>query len=156
MSQEKPLAKSICLGACSTSYGDAVCRGCGRSEQDIAACHHGDDQSGMDVVYKLAALADASRSKRLRISDRDGMRSFLDEHKQGGFASVSLWFGVLRWYVQCQRRETEIACPLIEVMPGCDLVKELEAWRVTFYQLAKSKYLQQDARSILAQARTGT
>ncbi|MBS4099051.1 MAG: DUF1289 domain-containing protein [Sulfuricella sp.] len=55
---------SPCIGHCSTSLGDAVCRGCGRTAEEVDRWLLLDDQEKHAIWDRVSAM-DTIRNRRL-------------------------------------------------------------------------------------------
>ena len=60
---------SPCIGICSTTYGDLVCRGCKRFAHEVVDWNRYDDGQRTIVWTRLAELRDASVSSYLAVVD---------------------------------------------------------------------------------------
>lgn len=64
------LARTPCVGRCSTTYGDLVCRGCKRFAHEIVHWNGYPDAQRQRVVERLARLRDESVGRFVAIADR--------------------------------------------------------------------------------------
>ena len=141
------LTNTMCLGACSTSYGDYVCRGCGRSDTDREICNDGSIDEREELVSRLSNFAYSTRPDGLKIGDEAGLIAFLNSAGQGGFVRFSIWFALLRWFAQERRNDRQIDCPAtIEVINATAFALQCENWLTSFHRLATTKYHQELAR----------
>ena len=60
---------SPCIGICSTTYGDLVCRGCKRFAHEVVDWNRYDEDQRHSVWVRLAELRDASVSGYLTVMD---------------------------------------------------------------------------------------
>ena len=76
--------KSPCVGICSTTYGDLVCRGCKRFAHEITAWN-GYEQSQRDQVWsRLHALQAQVVDAHLTVYSTTSFIAYLDEHLNSG------------------------------------------------------------------------
>ena len=69
------LRRTPCVGVCSTTYGDLVCRGCKRFAHEIVAWN-GYAEHQRDVVWlRLRTLLAESVRAHLRVVDEDKLRA---------------------------------------------------------------------------------
>jgi predicted Fe-S protein YdhL (DUF1289 family) len=64
-----------CIGICSTTYGDLVCRGCKRFAHEIIAWNTYTDAQRERVWQRLVQLRDAATAMFVAIDDRDALQS---------------------------------------------------------------------------------
>lgn len=67
-----------CIGICSTTYGDLVCRGCKRFSHEIVGWNQYDTAQHAVVWCRLAELRDASVREFLNIVDEPALRRAAD------------------------------------------------------------------------------
>ena len=73
------LRRSPCIGICSTTYGDLVCRGCNRFAHEIVGWNGYDDRQRALVWQRLHRLLAQSVRAHLRIVDEARLRAAADE-----------------------------------------------------------------------------
>jgi predicted Fe-S protein YdhL (DUF1289 family) len=72
-----------CIGICSTTYGDLVCRGCKRFAHEIVAWN-GYTSAQRDIVWnRLHALIEQSTEVFISIEDADALRSIASTLRLG-------------------------------------------------------------------------
>ena len=73
------LRRTPCIGICSTTYGDLVCRGCNRFAHEIVGWNGYDDRQRALVWQRLHRLLAQSVRAHLRIVDEARLRAAADE-----------------------------------------------------------------------------
>ena len=73
--------KTPCVGICSTTYGDQVCRGCRRFAHEIIDWNRYDDDQKRAVRARLIALRDQVVSGRIRVVDPARLTARLRHHR---------------------------------------------------------------------------
>ena len=68
------LRRTPCIGTCSTTYGDLVCRGCKRFAHEIVQWNGFDETQRRTVWQRLLALRAGAVSSVLRITDEPRLR----------------------------------------------------------------------------------
>ncbi len=76
--------RTPCIGICSTTYGDLVCRGCKRFAHEIVEWNQYSDAQRSDVVARLNRLKSAVVATQIAIVDRDRCIAALGERWQEG------------------------------------------------------------------------
>ena len=69
-----------CVGLCSTTYGDSVCRGCKRFAHEIVDWNRYDDAQKAAVLTRLTQLMSGVVSRYLLVTDADRLKASLDSH----------------------------------------------------------------------------
>ena len=69
-----------CVGLCSTTYGDSVCRGCKRFAHEIVDWNRYDDQQKSAVLSRLTQLMLDVVSRYLLVTDAQRLQAALDSH----------------------------------------------------------------------------
>ena len=69
-----------CVGLCSTTYGDSVCRGCKRFAHEIVDWNRYDDQQKSAVLSRLTQLMLGVVSRYLLVIDAQRLQDALDSH----------------------------------------------------------------------------
>jgi predicted Fe-S protein YdhL (DUF1289 family) len=70
----KPLRTTPCVGICSTTYGDLVCRGCNRFAHEIVAWNGYSDDQRSRVWERLLSLRDAATALFIAVDDVSVLR----------------------------------------------------------------------------------
>jgi predicted Fe-S protein YdhL (DUF1289 family) len=99
------LKRTPCIGICSTTYGDLVCRGCKRFAHEIVAWNGFDPDQRRLVWERLLALRSGAASAVLEVIDETRLRQF-GGHVDAGAEDLdplNLVYEVLR---RLQWRET--------------------------------------------------
>lgn len=73
-SPNRRLRRTPCVGVCSTTYGDLVCRGCKRFAHEIVAWNGYAEQQREAVWLRLRALLAQSVRAHLRVVDENKLR----------------------------------------------------------------------------------
>jgi len=71
----KPLRSTPCVGICSTTYGDLVCRGCNRFAHEIVAWNGYSDDQRARVWQRLLSLRDAATALLIAVDDVSLLRA---------------------------------------------------------------------------------
>lgn len=71
--------RTPCVGICSTTYGDLVCRGCRRFAHEIVDWNAYSDAQRVRVWERLIALRDAATATLLEIVDEDALATAVAE-----------------------------------------------------------------------------
>lgn len=98
------LKRTPCVGICSTTYGDLVCRGCKRFAHEIVSWNGYDEDQRQRVWLRLYDLLDGAVASAVEISDEPTLRSLANELRiveQDSVSLQTLAFEVLR---RCARR----------------------------------------------------
>ena len=74
-----PLRRTPCIGICSTTYGDLVCRGCKRFAHEIVGWNSYPDDQRHRVWERLHALLGASVRAYLHVVDETQLRRMASE-----------------------------------------------------------------------------
>jgi predicted Fe-S protein YdhL (DUF1289 family) len=69
-----------CVGLCSTTYGDSVCRGCKRFAHEIVDWNRYDDQQKSAVLSRLTQLMLGVVGRYLLVTDVRRLQDALDSH----------------------------------------------------------------------------
>ena len=69
-----------CIGLCSTTYGDSVCRGCKRFAHEIVDWNRYDDHQKGAVPTRLTQLMTTVVSRYVLVVDADLLKGSLDRH----------------------------------------------------------------------------
>lgn len=73
--------RTPCVGRCSTTYGDLVCRGCKRFAHEIVSWNAYDDSSKDAVWQRLLMLRDQVVAGRIEVVDRQLLEAQLLHHR---------------------------------------------------------------------------
>ncbi|MGI9325152.1 MAG: DUF1289 domain-containing protein [Pseudomonadales bacterium] len=76
--------RTPCIGICSTTYGDLVCRGCKRFAHEIFDWNRYSDAQQEDVISRLRDLKASVVAGFVEIVDRDACVAALAEQWQSG------------------------------------------------------------------------
>ena len=71
----RPLRRTPCVGVCSTTYGDLVCRGCKRYAHEIVEWNGYSDDQRERVWHRLNSLLTASVRAHLKVVDEGKLRA---------------------------------------------------------------------------------
>ncbi len=77
MSRARRTKTTPCVGICSTTYGDLVCRGCKRFAHEIVAWNGYEDEQKALVWQRLNGLRDQVVAQVLRVQDRAVFEQYL-------------------------------------------------------------------------------
>ena len=95
----KPMRSTPCVGICSTTYGDLVCRGCKRFSHEIVAWNVYTEDQRERVWTRLQALRDQATGVFVTVLDeqllRDGARAARIELRAGA-SLLTLGYELLR------------------------------------------------------------
>ena len=69
-----------CVGLCSTTYGDSVCRGCKRFAHEIVDWNRYDDPQKSAVLSRLTQLMLGVVSRYVLVTDTQLLQNALDSH----------------------------------------------------------------------------
>lgn len=72
---------SPCVGLCSTTVGDRVCRGCQRSDSEILGWFGYDDDERQARIGELDALRERAAGEFLRVIDAAMLQTQLERHR---------------------------------------------------------------------------
>ena len=122
-----------CVGICSTTYGDLVCRGCKRFAHEIVAWN-GFDAEQRDAVWeRLYELRDGVIAQQLSICDHDALMAratAVNTPDRGTLSSLTLAYEVLRTTLLPLTQLAEIGIEALDsVDPGGwtrDLVRQID------------------------------
>ena len=67
-----------CVGLCSTTYGDSVCRGCKRFAHEIVDWNRYEDEQKAAVLTRLTLLMSSVVSRYVLVTDADMLKASLD------------------------------------------------------------------------------
>ncbi len=93
------LRATPCVGICSTTYGDLVCRGCKRFAHEIVGWNTYSDEQRTRVWQRLRSLRDASTASFVEIVDVALLHAAVGELRltdAGGASLLSLGYELLR------------------------------------------------------------
>ena len=76
----QPRVPTPCVGLCSTTYGDSVCRGCKRFAHEIVDWNRYDEAQKVAVMSRLTQLMMNVVNRYLLVIDADQLRQSLDAH----------------------------------------------------------------------------
>lgn len=98
------LKRTPCVGICSTTYGDLVCRGCKRFAHEIIAWNGFDEDQRERVWQRLYSLLDGAVASHLQVVDEQVLQNLAEEMRvldRADLSAETLAFEVLR---RCARR----------------------------------------------------
>ena len=87
MSGIKQKTRSPCVGICSTTYGDLVCRGCRRFAHEIVGWNGYTEEQKISILERLKQIKKEVVSQHLHIANHPRFEELCDEV---GFESVDL------------------------------------------------------------------
>lgn len=73
--------KTPCIGLCSTTYGDMVCKGCKRYDQEIVKWNSYSEEEKRDVIDRLSILAKIAVEQVVSITDPELLKSKIKENR---------------------------------------------------------------------------
>ena len=82
------LRRTPCVGVCSTTYGDLVCRGCKRYAHEIVGWNAYDDDQRDRIWSRLNALLTDSVRAHIDVVDEGKLRAFATQLKLHGAAEL--------------------------------------------------------------------
>ncbi len=132
-----------CIGLCSTTYGDSVCRGCKRFAHEIVDWNRYDEPQKAAVIARLAQILDDVVNRYLTVFDEASLLSALTE---SGFRyrkeqSASWWvYDLMR---QTKGRISQPSVCGFRVLPenkGLELPDIWEAMNREFLALSEGHY----------------
>ena len=80
-SRSTGIRRTPCVGICSTTYGDLVCRGCNRFAHEIVGWNSYDDEQRERIWARLHTLLAQSVLAVLEVVDPDRLRTAADRAK---------------------------------------------------------------------------
>ena len=80
--------KTPCVGICSTTYGDEVCRGCKRFQHEVIQWNSYSDQQKEIVWNRLEALKVQIMKTKFNIIDESKLKSSLDTYNINYYSAV--------------------------------------------------------------------
>jgi predicted Fe-S protein YdhL (DUF1289 family) len=134
------LKRTPCVGICSTTYGDLVCRGCKRFAHEIIAWNGFDDDQRGRVWQRLHELLDGAVAVHLRILDESRLFELAEELRIAERAELSqatLAFEVLR---RCARRGQSLESMGLSANAAQSASELLEAVEQEFFQRSIARY----------------
>lgn len=132
--------RTPCVGICSTTYGDLVCRGCKRFAHEIVGWNGFSDDQRRAVWLRLQALRDGAVATYLTVVDPALLRdraAALAVSAEGDFA--------LAYEVLVRRRipMAELAADGLQPLPSADVASTRDLVRLIdqeFYARAQAHY----------------
>ena len=85
MSGIKEKTRSPCVGICSTTYGDLVCRGCRRFSHEIVGWNGYTEEQKISILERLKQIKKEVLSQHLHIANYSRFEALCEE---AGFESV--------------------------------------------------------------------
>ncbi|HSG91830.1 MAG TPA: DUF1289 domain-containing protein [Pseudomonadales bacterium] len=95
----EPPVRTPCVGMCSTTYGDLVCRGCRRFAHEIVDWNRYDDTQKRAVWQRLNHLRDQVVRGRIDVIDAQRLDEQLEKHRipvDAGSSDASRAYQLLR------------------------------------------------------------
>jgi len=92
-----------CLGVCSTTYGDLVCRGCKRFSHEIVSWNSFSEQQKSSIWQRLEMLRDQCVALRVRVKDVQLLRAVIDKSHIPVWdpsSDLTLAYQVLRFFAR--------------------------------------------------------
>ncbi|SVC30997.1 uncharacterized protein METZ01_LOCUS283851 [marine metagenome] len=80
--------KTPCIGVCSTVFGDQVCRGCKRFQNEVIEWNGYSDTEKETVWNRLESLKVLIMKSKILIQDKALLKSKLDHHKISYYEKV--------------------------------------------------------------------
>ena len=81
MHQSPHLIASPCVGLCSTTYGDLVCRGCMRTSEEILAWPSADWANRATIVRRLDKLLETIMRGYFVVEDQETLQQALEAYQ---------------------------------------------------------------------------
>ena len=134
------LKRTPCVGICSTTYGDLVCRGCKRFSHEIIAWNGFDDDQRSRVWQRLHELLDGAVVAHLRVIDAARLLTLAEELRiaeRSALSQETLAFEVLR---RCARRGQSLDSMGLAATTAQSAPELLEAVELEFFQRSMARY----------------
>ena len=95
--------KTPCVGICSTTYGDEVCRGCKRFQHEVIQWNSYSDQQKEIVWNRLEALKVQIMKTKFNIIDESKLKSSLDTYNINYYSAVDPFCWVFDLFKQASQ-----------------------------------------------------
>ena len=95
--------KTPCVGICSTTYGDEVCRGCKRFQHEVIQWNSYSDQQKEIVWNRLEALIVQIMQTKFKIIDESKLKSSLDTYNINYYSAVDPFCWVFDLFKQASQ-----------------------------------------------------
>ena len=95
--------KTPCVGICSTTYGDEVCRGCKRFQHEVIQWNSFSDQQKEIVWNRLEALKVQIMKTKFNIIDESKLKSSLDTYNINYYSAVDPFCWVFDLFKQASQ-----------------------------------------------------
>ena len=95
--------KTPCVGICSTTYGDEVCRGCKRFQHEVIQWNSYSDQQKEIVWNRLEALKVQIMKTKFNIIDDSKLKSSLDTYNINYYSAVDPFCWVFDLFKQASQ-----------------------------------------------------
>ena len=95
--------KTPCVGICSTTYGDEVCRGCKRFQHEVIQWNSNSDQQKEIVWNRLEALKVQIMKTKFNIIDESKLKSSLDTYNINYYSAVDPFCWVFDLFKQASQ-----------------------------------------------------
>lgn len=134
------LKRTPCVGICSTTYGDLVCRGCKRFAHEIIAWNGFDEDQRERVWRRLYSLLDGAVSSHLQVVDQQVLLSLAEELRVIDHLNLSnetLAYEVLR---RCARRGQSLQSMGLASARALPAESLLEAIEQEYFKRSMARY----------------
>ena len=141
MSGIKQKTRSPCVGICSTTYGDLVCRGCRRFAHEIVGWNGYTEEQKVSILERLKQIKKEVVSQHLHIANHPRFEELCDEV---GFESVDLdekKYAVLAYLITKSERLDFGGLEIIGLHEGSlDVSKLMSGLESEMYMRAQAHY----------------
>ena len=134
------LKRTPCVGICSTTYGDLVCRGCKRFAHEIIAWNGFDEDQRGRVWQRLHDLLDGAVDAHLRVTDKMKLQQLAEEVRvtdRNELSQQTLAFETLR---RCARRGQSLESMGLSANRTHSALELLEAVELEFFERSMARY----------------
>lgn len=127
---QAPRTPTPCIGLCSTTYGDSVCRGCKRFAHEIVDWNRYDEPQKQAVVARLSQLIGEVVDRYLLVVDADALQAALQSAglRYRRDASTAWWAYDL--FRQTKGRIGQLTVCGLKKLPETDHLECPEIWEV--------------------------
>lgn len=145
----QPHVPTPCVGLCSTTYGDPVCRGCKRFAHEIIDWNRYDEAQKSAVMSRLTQLMMNVVKRYLLVIDANQLRQSLDSHglRYRKDQPPECWaYDLFRQTKGRLARLTEVGIarlPEIESLPNHELWERLQYEFLTISEAHYERYFRQ-------------
>ncbi len=140
------LRRTPCVGICSTTYGDLVCRGCKRYAHEIVLWNSFSADQRQRVLTRLAEIRDGCTAQVLIFEDSECLRGVCERRGllgKGDLSDASLAYELLRTALNDAQVLPEAKVELRERVCGIlaeDLLAALSAIEALFLSRSQAHY----------------